>query len=374
VTPQFALPGTPAKILVIVTRRIGDVLLTTPLIRSLKQAWPTASIDVLVFRGTEGVLAGNPDIGKVIAVPARQSLREAWNQISPLRCQYDLALSTSPSDRPTIYAWLAGRRRVGVMAAGAKHVWKRILMNATVSFENRNVHTVVQNLWLADLLGLPRCSEMPFTWSPEDELAIEALLPEYATTRYAVLHVYPKFTYKMWASEQWCALADELSRKGLRIVLSGSKEPNELDYVARLAASMSPSPLNLAGKLDFRQLGLLLSRAKLYVGPDTVTTHLAAAVGAPTVALFGPSNPVKWGPWPRGCTAQESPWSMRGTQSVGNVVLVQGFGACVPCLEEGCAREESSKSVCLQMLTADTVMESIKKFVAVTESPPASAA
>ena len=65
---------------------------------------------------------------------------------------------------------------------------------------------------------------------------------------------------------------------------------------------------------------------------------------------------------------------MRGTQSVGNVVLVQGFGACVPCLEEGCAREESSKSVCLQMLTADTVMESIKKFVAVTESPPASAA
>ncbi|UCH47852.1 MAG: putative lipopolysaccharide heptosyltransferase III [Betaproteobacteria bacterium] len=373
-TARFALPRAPATILVIVTRRIGDVLLTTPLIRSLKQAWPSANVDVLVFRGTEGVLAGNPDIGKVIAVPPRQSLREAWKQVSPLSRQYDLALSTSPSDRPTIYAWLAGRRRIGVMAAGAKHVWKRILMNATVPFENRSVHTVIQNLWLADLLGLPRRFEMTFTWSPEDDSAIEAVLPEYAATRYAVLHVYPKFAYKMWAPEQWCALADELSRQGFRIVLSGSKEPHELDCVARLAASMSHSPLNVAGKLEFRQLALLLSKAALYVGPDTVTTHLAAAVGAPTVALFGPSNPVKWGPWPCECTAQESPWSMRGTQRVGNVALVQGFGACVPCLEEGCARDESSKSVCLQMLAADTVMQSIRKLVALAERPPASAA
>ncbi len=371
---QFALPGAPAKILVIVTRRIGDVLLATPLIRSLKQAWPGARVDVLVFRGTEGVLAGNPDIGKIISVPPRQSLRQAWRHISPLRRRYDLALSTSPSDRPSICAWLAGRRRIGVMAGGVKHAWKRILMNATVPFENRNIHTVVQNLWLADLLGLPRCSEMPFTWSREDESAIDALLPEHATTGYAVLHVYPKFTYKMWAPEQWCALAEALSRRGFRIVLSGSGDPTELDYVARLAANMSPSPVNFAGKLDFRQLGLLLSRASLYVGPDTVTTHLAAAVGVPTVALFGPSNPVKWGPWPRGCNAQESPWSMRGTQCLGNVALVQGFGACVPCLEEGCARDESSKSVCLQMLTADTVMQSIKNLLALAGSPPASAA
>lgn len=372
-TTQFALPGTPVNILVIVTRRIGDVLLTAPLIRSLKQAWPSADVDLLVFRGTEGVLAGNPDIRNIIAVPAKQSLRRAWQQIAPLRRHYDLALSTSPSDRPTMYAWFAGRRRVGVMAAGAKHVWKRILMNATVPFENRIVHTVVQNLWLADLLGLPRCVEMPFTWSSDDESAIEALLPEHATTGYAVLHVYPKFTYKMWAREQWCALADALSQQGLRIVLSGSANPNEIDYVARLAANMSQPPVNLAGKLDFRQLALLLSRTRLYVGPDTVTTHLAAAVGAPTVALFGPSNPVKWGPWPRGCSVQESPWSMQGTQRVGNVALVQGFGACVPCLEEGCARNESSKSVCLQMLAADTVMQAIKELVVLTDSPPASA-
>ena len=60
---------------------------------------------------------------------------------------------------------------------------------------------------------------------------------------------------------------------------------------------------------------------------------------------------------------------MRGTQIVGNVALVQGFGACVPCLEEGCARRESSRSVCLQMLTADTVLESIDQLTAASGRP-----
>ena len=356
--------GDPQRILVIVTRRIGDVLLTTPLIRSLKQAWPSARIDVLVFKGTEGVLAGNPDVAGIITVPARQSLGDAWRQLADYRNQYDVALSTSPSDRPTLYAWLTGRWRLGVMAHGAKHVWKRAMLNATVPFENRNVHTVVQNLWLADALGLQRRFDMPLTWSSEDESGLEALFPGHAGTRYAVFHVYPKFTYKMWATEQWRVLADTLHRRGFRIVLSGSAERSERDYVEALAASFSPKPLNLAGELDFRRLSLLISRAQLYVGPDTVTTHLAAATGTPTVALFGPSNPVKWGPWPRGCDADTSPWSMRGTQVVGNVALVQGFGACVPCLEEGCARRESSRSVCLQMLTGETVLESIDRLVA----------
>jgi len=356
--------GEPERILVIVTRRIGDVLLTTPLIRSLKQAWPSARIDALVFRGTEGVLAGNPDVTNMIAVPTRQSLRDAWRQLADYRGQYDIALSTSPSDRPTLYAWLTGRWRLGVMAHGAKHAWKRAMLDASVPFENRNVHTVVQNLWLADALGLTRCFEMPLTWSSEDESGLEALFPGHAEARYAVFHVYPKFTYKMWATEQWRTLADTLHRRGFRIALSGSAERSERDYVDSLAATFTAKPLNLAGELDFRRLSLLISRAQLYVGPDTVTTHLAAATGTPTVALFGPSNPVKWGPWPRGCIADTSPWSMRGTQVVGNVALVQGFGACVPCLEEGCARHESSRSVCLQMLTAETVLESVDRLTA----------
>ncbi len=366
---KLPLPVAPEKILVIVTRRIGDVLLTTPLISTLKKAWPSARIDVLVFQGTEGVLAGNPDIGEIIAVPAKQTLSEMWRLFARIFRRYDLALSTSPSDRPTLYAWLAGKRRVGVMARGAKHFWKRAMLDATVPFENFAVHTVVQNLWLADALGLPRRFEMPFSWSTEDEEAIEAVFPGFMREKFAVFHVHPKFAYKMWAPDQWKVLAKLLHERGFRIVLSGSPERQEKDLIERMAATFDQPALNLAGTLNFHRLGLLLSKAALYVGPDTVTTHLAAAVGTPTVALFGPSNPVKWGPWPRGCTAHESPWIMRGSQSVGNVALVQGFGACVPCLEEGCARIESSESTCLQMLSAETVIHSIDALVARPSAP-----
>jgi len=85
--------------------------------------------------------------------------------------------------------------------------------------------------------------------------------------------------------------------------------------------------------------------------------------------LFGPSNPVKWGPWPQGSHADPSPYGFRGTQIVGNVALVQGAGHCVPCLLEGCARHEGSESVCLQMLSAGTVIEAARKLLAQSRVP-----
>ena len=121
--PRFVLAHEPRRVLVVVTRRIGDVLLTLPLVHSLKSAWPSARIDMLVFKGTEGVLAGNPDLDQVIVVPASQPAIESLRLVKRLRRRYDLALSTSPSDRPTLYAWLAGKSRIGVMASGAKHAW-----------------------------------------------------------------------------------------------------------------------------------------------------------------------------------------------------------------------------------------------------------
>jgi len=353
------LPAIPDRVLVIVTRRIGDVLLTAPLIRSIKHAWPSVQIDLLVSGGTQGVLAGNPDIDRIVVAPQSGH----WRFICQMWRQYDLAISTSPSDRPTLYAWLAGKSRIGVMTGGIKSAWKRALLNASVPFDNLELHTVVQNLLLADLLGLPRRFETPIEWSAQDEAAIAGVFPEFGHTKFAVLHLYPKFNYKMWHLEQWQALAQWLNARGLAVVLTGSGDQEEENYVGRFADTVSPASVNLAGRLDFSQLALLLNRAALYIGPDTVTTHLAAAVGAPTVALFGPSNPVKWGPWPRGCEAPVSPYTLRGTQIVGNVVLVQGAGACVPCLQEGCARHVMSESVCLQMLPAAAVIEAAGKLL-----------
>jgi heptosyltransferase-3 len=177
-----------------------------------------------------------------------------------------------------------------------------------------------------------------------------------------MLHVSPKFAYKSWSARGWGRLTHALSEKGIRIVVAGGASPSERQYVQTLLTGMPEGVIDVAGKVDLPALAFLLRRAALYVGTDTAVTHMAAALGVPTVALFGPSNPVKWAPWPREWTAPPSPYELRGTQFRGNVALVQGEGHCVPCLEEGCARTIESDSACLQMLRPETVIAAIDKL------------
>jgi heptosyltransferase-3 len=179
---------------------------------------------------------------------------------------------------------------------------------------------------------------------------------------YAVLHIYPKFAYKMWHTQGWVDLVAWLSAQNIQVILTGSGDLSEMRYIQNLLEKLPARALNLAGKLNFGQMAYLLKNAKFYVGPDTVTTHLAAAMGAPTVALFGPSNPVKWGPWPCAYQAESSPWKMlAASQNVGNVILLQGLQpqnlvSCVPCHLEGCDRHENSHSQCLDELPASRVI------------------
>src|SRR4029077_10434783 len=90
---KATLPPEP-RILVIAMRRLGDVLLTTPLVRSLKRGLPGARVDILVFRGTEGMLAGNPDVEQVRTVSTRPTATDTYDLIRSLWRRYDLAIST----------------------------------------------------------------------------------------------------------------------------------------------------------------------------------------------------------------------------------------------------------------------------------------
>lgn len=343
----------PARILVIATRRLGDVLLTTPLIRSLRRAWPQAHLAALVFSDTASVLAANPDLDAVRTVARKLPPIAHLRLFMDLWRDYDIALSTGPGDRPTLYAWAAGKRRLGLLDPGAKHWWKRALLSDWAPFDDRDTHTVAMNLSLADLAGVARSTEVVAAWSADDAARVQQIVER---SPYVVLHLQPKFAYKAWHEAGWVALGRWLEARGLQIVLTGSGESRELAAIDRIVRQLSPGSLNVAGKLTLPQVACLISRARLYVGPDTITTHMAAALGTPTIALFGPSNPVKWGPWPRDTQAERSPFKMHGSQHVGNVILIQGTGACVPCMLEGCERHVESESACLQWLRAETVI------------------
>lgn len=350
-TPM-ALPARP-RILVVTLRRIGDALLTTPLIRSIRRAWPDAEIDVLAFAGGAGIIDGNPDVDRVIAMRERPSALATLRLAGQLWKRYDLAVSTQTGDRPTAFAWLAGRRHAGLIEQDSTRpsdAIKRRALHRTAAWDGA-IHRVELVLRLADALGIARVPEMvcPVAVAPKD------VSPG---ARYAVIHAAPMFRYKQWTPEGWRAVAAGLAQRGLEIVAIGG--PNAVERAYLEAVWRGKVPVH---QFAWRENVALLTAAKVYVGPDTSVSHLAAAAGCPTVTLYGPTDPRLWGPWPVGGLTE--PWQASGTiQRRGNVWLVQNPLPCMPCMLEGCERHIESESICLKELPAEQVLTAVDQALA----------
>ena len=357
-------PQTPRRILLSCTQRLGDVLLATPLLRSLVRAWPLAQVDLLVFADTAAVLEGNPDVHQGSAVPRRAPPGQRLGELRRLWRRYDLALSPLPTDRARLYVWAAASRRLGLLRREGKDRAKALLLSQWRYFDDVDTHTVSMGLQLAELLAIAPCHQVVVpALAPSRRDALWARLA-LGGQRYAVLHCHPRFRYKMWTAPAWLALAAWLKQQGLALVFSGGGEAEERAYVAAIVNQVGG--IDCAGQLTLAETAELIAAAALYVGPDTVATHIAAATGTATVALFGPSNPVKWGPWPRHWQQDASPWARRGSGRQGNVYLLQGEDArgCVPCLLEGCQRHVDSRSDCLVNLPAQRVIAAAAEMLA----------
>jgi heptosyltransferase-3 len=347
---MIALPGRP-RILVVALRRIGDVLLTTPLVRSLRRAWPDARLDMLVFSDTAGILQGNPDIDTVIPMPAKRARGAGLALAARLAKRYDLAVSTQSGDRPTLFAAVAGRRSLApVEGDSAMSRFKRGILSVRVPVVP-GLHRVEEMLRLADALGVARVAEVV---CPVDASAGHPG----SGKPYAVLHPAPMFRYKRWTGEGWRAVADALAARGLEVVVTGGPAAEERAYLDDVLRGTEVTRTD--GTLPWPRLAGLLAGASVFVGPDTSVTHLAAAAGAPTVALFGPTDPRLWGPWPAG--GLERPWEAVGTvQQRGNVWLVQNPQPCLPCQQEGCDRHIMSHSRCLDEMQPGQVLAAVER-------------
>ncbi len=348
--------------MVIALRRLGDVLLTTPLIRTMRRGLPEARIDVLLFAGTEGILQGNPDIERTITMPERASLGETLKLMRRIAGRYDLVVSTQPGDRPVFLALVAGRTRVGLVPDDKRSWWKRWVFHRPVPVRAGD-HRIVEVMRLAEALGLAGDAEVV---CPAGGSA-EAIAPQMP---YAVLHPTPKFRYRHWTDAGWRVLARELSSRGLAVVVTGGSDAAERTYLDGLWRDLDPPVVRLDGQLDWPGLAALLAGAAVYVGVDTSMTHLAAASGCPTVALFGPTDPRLWGPWPAG--GLDRAWDAAGAiQQRRNVWLVQNVLPCTPCQREGCERHTGSYSACLDDLDVRAVLAAADQALASRAAPSA---
>ena len=349
-----------ARILVICTRQIGDVLLTTPLIRAAKSRWPGAAIDVLGFAGTLGMLRGNRDVATLIEVPAGQGWLRSLALVRRIWRRYDLALIAQYSDRAHLYGWAAAARRSGLAFFGAKSWWKRMLLEHTVVLTERQEHAVIEKLRLLEPWGLPPTA----TLSPPPAEALPADVASALRSPYVVVHVPSLVRYKQWPVEHFAALARALVARDVQVALSGGGSEADRQLCAEVARrAESPRLIDLAGRLSLAQMGALLRGAAAYVGPDTSITHLAAACSTPVIALYGPISPRLWGPWP-GTAALADPYADRALrQSAGKVVVLQGPPPCVPCNQAGCENHVGSRSVCLEILAPARVADEALRAV-----------
>jgi heptosyltransferase-3 len=349
------LPPRP-RVLVVALRRLGDVLLATPLIASIRCAFPQARIDALVFADTAGMLAGNPDLDRIVTMPPARGAMASLALALRLFKRYDLAVSTQSGDRPTFFALLAGRRHVGPIDGGRRGALRRRALSRAVP-NVPGLHRLEEMLRLADALGIARvaCLVCPRGAAPR----------RFAAGPYAVIHAAPNFTYKRWTRDGWRALAAGLRDRGLAILATGGPAPAERAFLDEIWGEAG-AVTRIDGALSWPELAALLTQAHLYVGPDTSITHLAAASGCPTVALYGPTDPRLWGPVP--AAGLDPKWQAAGTiQRRGNVWLVQNPLPCLPCQNEGCERHLTSFSRCLDelapaqvLLAADQALEAAK--------------
>lgn len=347
------------RILVVVTRQIGDVLLTTPLVHEARRLWPAARIDVLGFTGTLGMLAGNPDVAALRPIAPRPGLAGTLRLLAGLWRRYDLALVADPGDRAHLIGWVAARERAGILPVhSGSNWWKQRLLRHVVRSDGDlgQVHVVTEKLALLAPWQTPGTVPPPAQLVGPAPGALPPALAERLARGYVVVHAPSMWPYKQWPLDHFHALTGLLTLAGRQVVLTGGPGASDRRAVAALASAGDPDQVVDAGVLSFNQVATLLRGAALYIGPDTSVSHLAAACGVPVLALFGPTNPQRWAPWPAAPAGQPVRFQRQaGRQTVGQITLMQADLPCVPCGKAGCEDHLGSRADCLGAMRPEQV-------------------
>jgi len=346
------------RVLVVKLRHHGDVLLASPVFSVLKNRIPEAEIDALVYDDTREMLSLHPAIAQVhtvgrrwrsLSLPAK--IASEWRLLSALRARrYDLLIHLTEHPRGAWISRLLGVRCSVAPADSARRGWwKASFTHHYALVRGGRRHTVESNLDALRRIGIyPSEEERALRLVPgaDAESAVDRMLAEHGLEPKRFVHLHPasRWLFKCWTADANAALIDRLQAAGWRVVVTAAPSAKETDLVRAILARTRARVIDLSGKLSLKQLAALTSRARLFVGVDSAPMHIAAAVGTPVVALFGPSGDVEWGPW-----------------RVPNRVITSTRHPCRPCGLDGCGGGKVSD--CLTSISADTVWNAAREFL-----------
>jgi heptosyltransferase-3 len=343
--------GECGRALVVKLRHHGDVLLAAPVLSLLKARAPRLEVDALVYDDTVPMLEGHPALSELFFVGRKWRERGALSRftlekhlLKSLRARrYDLLVHLSEQPRGAWLARLLGTRwSVAPAIPDRGTFWKNSFTHLYPVVGGGRRHQVELNLDALRRIGVqPGLAERKVHFVPgaPAERKIDELVQG---VPFVHMHPASRWRFKCWPAERNAELIDRLSADGHNVVLTSA--PDEIPFVESILKKTKANPVSLAGKLSIKELGALTARAKLFVGVDSMPMHLAAAMGAPTLALFGPSGENEWGPW--------------------NVErrVVTTTHSCRPCGNDGCGGGKVSE--CLTLLPVDAVHAAARELLA----------
>jgi lipopolysaccharide heptosyltransferase II len=346
------------RVLFIRPDHLGDMLLAIPAMRALKESHSYTEIHVLAGPWSAAILANVPEVDLVLTVDFPGFIRgkSKKNYIAP----YTQLLKVSQQLRQIGYGhavimrpdhwWGAMLAHVAGISERIGYAMENVEPFLTQAHVPRHEHAVRQNMRLVEQwTGVIADEAVPYNLNVYDNEreSVAKILADFGISQpYFCIHAGSGTVVKRWHNELWAKVADTLiDQLDAAVIFTGSD--GERALIDNIQNRMSHKSYTTAGELQVEQLAALLQGAKLLLGPDSGPLHLAAAVGTPTVALFGPADPVEFAPW----------GDMRR-----HIVLTSSIG-CRPCRVLDWGDDDPENHPCVREITIGQVLEAARTVV-----------
>jgi len=342
-----------SRTLIIKPSSMGDVVQALPVLTALKETYPRAHVSWLVAKAFAGILEGHPRLDEVIVFDRERFGRFTFSLT--VAAEFVRFLAALRRRRFTTVIDLQGLFRSGLLALatgaparvgfrGAREL-APLFYTAEVSLGRHVVHAVDRYLAVARRIGLGIPEARDHLPVPaEARSAIRRRLAEAGlrpNEPFIAVCAYARWPTKQWPADRFAAVLDRMrAEAGARAVLVGSEAA--CPGARTIADRMAEPPIDLTGATTLKELSAVLGEARVMLTNDSGPMHVAAAVGRPVVAIFGPTNPMRTGPY-----------------GPGHRVLA-GRAACSPCYRRQCLYDRSNaRMLCLTNITPEAVFEQL---------------
>lgn len=336
------------NILIIKPSSIGDVIHALPFLKALRERYPDAAISWLINRGIDEIIRNNPYLNEVILFE-----RKKWGSFDDIgykfkgiaeflrelrRKQFDLVVDLQGLFRSGVIAYLSGASyRIGF--ANARE-FSPIFYNYRVSHPPVEMHAVDRYLLIAKELGADiTIKDFTINIPLNEEKYIDSLIGMNKRSALIAINPSARWETKMWPLNKYAELADRIaSGLNAQIIFIGSRKDEE--RINMLSSLVKTKPINLCGKTNLLQLTALLKKTALLITNDSGPMHIAAAVETHVVAIFGPTRPMRTGPYGKGH------------------IVLQGTLPCINCLKKRCRDLK-----CMEAISVNEVFNSAKELL-----------